>query len=54
MVFSLFGVKWVILKGVIDLLACWQVNFSQSHRNLEDDSSSFNVVHLGGKKFLKL
>ena len=32
MVFSLFGIHWVMPKMVVDLLACWQGNFGQ-HRN---------------------
>ena len=27
MVFSLFGIHWVMPKMVVDLLACWQGNF---------------------------
>ena len=32
MVFSLFGVSWVMPQSVVGLLACWQGNFGR-HRN---------------------
>ena len=32
MVFTLFGLYWVMLKSVVDLLACWQGKFGR-HRN---------------------
>jgi hypothetical protein len=32
MVFSLFGIQWVMPRRVVDLLACWQGRLGQ-HRN---------------------
>lgn len=34
MIFVLFGVQWVMPRGVVDLLACWQ-GCLKPHRNSE-------------------
>ena len=31
MVFSLFGVNWVMLKGIMELLASWKGNFNMGN-----------------------
>ena len=31
MIFCLFGICWVILRGVVDLLDCWSCNFRRHH-----------------------
>ena len=33
MIFGLFGISWVMLRNVLDLLNCWQGRFGR-HRNL--------------------
>jgi hypothetical protein len=34
LIFSLFGLHWVMPRKVLDLLACWQGSFGK-HRNIE-------------------
>ena len=51
-VFSLFGVSWVMLKGVVDLLASWQGKFGRCQEcgHLESNPSLSHVGNFEGAK----
>ena len=34
MVFTLFGIHWVMLKTVVELLACWKGKFGQNRNGV--------------------
>ena len=45
---SMFGIPWVMPRGVMDILACWQGGLDQERINLEGNSAVFNAVSLVG------
>jgi hypothetical protein len=51
LIFGLFGVQWVMLKSVMDMLACWQGWFGR-HQSIEiwKVPSLFDVEYLAGTK----
>jgi hypothetical protein len=56
MVFQMFGVEWVMLRWVVDLLACWNMRVCRNDIIIVWNaiSSFFIVAHLGRKERSKV
>jgi len=51
MVFTLFGLYWVMPKFVVEPLACWQGKFGRHHNNIlwmAVPPCLFDAVHFAG------